>query len=275
MTWLQSILLGIIQGATEFLPISSSAHLVLVPYFLNWHLPAQEGFLFDVLLHLGTLLAVIIYFRRDIYTIMVAFIKGIITRQPFVEQNSRLGWLIILATLPAMLAGAIFKNLIEQAFAAPLYTGLFLLVTAIFLVTAERIGKRERPFETISWKDALVVGVFQAISILPGISRSGSTMTGGMLRNLDRTAAARFSFLLSIPVILGASLFATVDFLKAPGADVHVSVVLAGFIAATLVGYLSIRWLLGYLSKQSLTPFAIYCVGLSAVTLIFTFFIRR
>lgn len=271
MTLLQSIILGIIQGITEFLPISSSAHLVITPYLLGWHIPAQDGFIFDVLVQLGTLLAVIIYFRRDLYRIIVAVINGMICRQPFSDPMSRLGWLLVLATIPAVIAGVLFKDLVEQAFGSPLAAALFLLGTALLLVIAERVGKRTRQLDTITWMDALIIGCFQVISLLPGISRSGSTISGGMIRNLDRPTAARFSFLMSVPVMIGAGALAIVDLIKTPNFSLQIPTLIMGFIISAIVGYLSIRWLLSYLVKRPLYLFAIYCVLVSIIVLIFYF----
>jgi undecaprenyl-diphosphatase len=271
MTLLQSILLGIIQGITEFLPISSSAHLVITPYLFGWKIPAQDSFIFDVLVQLGTLLAVIIYFRRDLYTIIMSVINGLIRRQPFSDPMSRLGWLLILATIPAIIAGILFKDQVEQAFGSPLSAALFLLGTAVFLVIAEQVGKRTRQLDTITWLDALIVGLFQVISLLPGISRSGSTITGGMIRNLDRPTAARFSFLMSVPVMIGAGALAMIDLFKSPNLSTQLPTVMAGFVFAAIVGYLSIKWLLSFLIKRPLYLFAIYCAVLSVIVLIFYF----
>jgi undecaprenyl-diphosphatase len=270
MTILQSIILGIIQGLTEFLPISSSAHLVITPYLLGWTIPAQEGFTFDVLVQLGTLVAVIAYFRHDLWSILRAVFVGIVNRRPFSEPMARLGWLLVLATLPAIIAGVFFKDLVEQAFGSPLAAALFLLVTAALLVVAERIGHRTRQLEAVNWKDALVVGLFQAISLLPGVSRSGATISGGMIRDLDRPTAARFSFLMSVPVFLGAGALAVVDLIKLPDAFMQVPALVAGFITSMVAGYLSIRWLLGYLAKRSLYSFAIYCVALCLLVIAVT-----
>jgi undecaprenyl-diphosphatase len=271
MTLLQSILLGIIQGLTEFLPISSSAHLVIIPYVLDWHIPAQEAFIFDVLVQLGTLLAVIVYFRNDLYRIIIGVINGLIHKRPFSEPSSRLGWILVLATIPAIIAGLFFKDPIERAFSSPLATGLLLFGTAALLVIAELIGKRNRQIETTSWMDALIIGLFQVISLLPGISRSGSTISGGMIRNLERTAAARFSFLMSVPVMLGAGTLAIIDLIKLPNFSVQIPFLVTGFITSAIVGYLSIRWLLAYLVTRRLYPFAIYCAVVSTVVLLFSF----
>lgn len=268
MTLFQSILLGIIQGLTEFLPISSSAHLVLTPYILGWNIPDEAEFIFDVLVQLGTLVAVIGYFWRDLVGIIKAFLLGIWHKKPFAESQARLGWLLILATIPAVLAGLLFKGLVEQAFSSPVATALFLIVTAIFLVTAERYGRKVRNLEQLNWLDSIVVGLFQAVSLLPGVSRSGSTITAGMLRGLDRRSAARFSFLMSVPVMLGAGGLAVMDLFRLPDFTAQLPTLLAGFVAALVMGYMSIRWLLGYLTRHSLVGFAGYCLILAAITLI-------
>ncbi len=259
MTIIQSIILGIIQGLTEFIPVSSSAHLVITPYLLDWRIPAQEGFIFDVLVQLGTLLAVILYFRDDLIHIIKAVIEGLIRRHPFADPLSRLGWFLILATVPAIIAGVLFQSLVEQAFASPVAASAFLLGTAALLVCAEWLGKRKRKIDNLTWIDALVIGLFQAVSLLPGISRSGATISGGMLRNMERPSAARFSFLMSVPVMIGAGGLAVYDLVKSPSISGQVPTLVVGFIVAAVVGYLSIRWLLSFLTRRPLYLFAIYC----------------
>ncbi len=260
--------MGIIQGLTEFLPISSSAHLVITPYILDWQIPAQEAFIFDVLVQLGTLLAVIVYFRKDLYNIIIGVFNGIKNKHPFSEPSSRLGWLLVLATIPAVIGGALFKGFVERAFSNPLATGLLLFGTAALLVIAELVGKRNRQVEGISWIDALIIGLFQVISLLPGISRSGSTISAGMIRNLERPSAARFSFLMSVPVMLGAGTLAIVDLIKLPSFSVQIPSLVVGFITSAVVGYLTIRWLLAYLANRRLFPFAIYCSIISTLVLL-------
>ena len=268
MTPIQSIVLGIIQGATEFIPVSSSAHLVIIPFLFGWHIPEQEAFIFDVLVQLGTLLAVIGYFWRDLIAIMRGFLLGLWQKQPFGSPQARIGWVLILATIPAGLAGLVFKPIVEKAFNSPQAVAFFLLVTAGFLLLAERIGKRNRSLEKINWVDALIMGIFQMIALLPGVSRSGSTITGGMLRGLERPAAARFSFLMSIPIMLAAGLLVSLDLLAIPASKEISLSFIPGFMTATIVGYLSIRWLLAFLAKRSLYIFAIYCGLLSIITLL-------
>jgi undecaprenyl-diphosphatase len=271
MTLIQSILLGIIQGLTEFLPISSSAHLVLTPYLLGWNIPAQEAFIFNVLVQLGTLLAVILYFWKDLVCIIQAFIVAILNRHPFADPNARLGWYLILATVPAGLAGVAIKKQVEAAFSNPVATALLLLVTAAFLVIAERIGKRTRSVDQLNWKDALWIGIAQAVAIFPGVSRSGATIAAGMTRNLDRVSSGRFSFLMAVPVMLAAGLLEAIDLVKVPNLSSFLPIILAGFVTSALVGYLSIRWLLRYLTHRPLYIFAGYCVLLCVTVLAYTY----
>ena len=268
MTVLQSLILGIIQGLTEFLPISSSAHLVLVPYILNWSIPESQIFPFDVLVQLGTLAAVIAYFWRDLVTIIKAFVRGILRKKPFADPDARTGWYLVFATIPAGLAGLLLKSKVEAAFNSPKVTAIFLFFTAFLLVLAEFIGRRKRELKDLNWKDALWIGIFQAFSIFPGVSRSGSTIAGGMTRQLQRPAAARFAFLMSIPVMLAAGIFSIPDLLDVPNLGAFLPVLAVGFVAAVIVGYLSIRWLLNFLNKRSLVWFAGYCVLLAAAVLI-------
>lgn len=268
MTLFQSILLGIVQGLTEFLPISSSAHLVIVPFLFGWNIPIEQAFPFDVIVQLGTLLAVIVFFWRDLWAIIKAFVLGLVNRKPFADPQARMGWYLILATIPAGLLGLLVKKYVEAAFSSAVATACFLLATALILFVAEKIGKRSRTLTSFNWLDALVMGLAQAVSIFPGISRSGSTIAGGLTRNLDRPSAARFSFLMSIPVMLAAGLLSVLDLRGAPGLSSFLPVLLAGFAAAAVVGYLSIRWLLSFLVRHSLIPFSIYCLAAGVLTLI-------
>jgi undecaprenyl-diphosphatase len=268
MNILQAIILGVIQGLTEFLPISSSAHLVLAPYFLNWSIPEEQVFPFDVLVQLGTLLAVLIYFRKDLAKIIVAVVQGLIQRKPFENPDSRLGWYLALSAIPAGLAGLLIKDQVEAAFNSPVVTAIFLLITAVLLLVAESIGRRQRDLNNTTWIDALWIGAFQVLSLFPGVSRSGSTIAGGMTRNFQRESAARFSFLMSIPVFFGAGLIGVLDLAEVPNLSTFLPTLAAGFIAAALVGYAAIAWLLNYLNRKSLRPFAIYCAALALVTLL-------
>jgi undecaprenyl-diphosphatase len=272
MTILQAIILGIIQGLTEFLPVSSSAHLVLIPYLLSWEIPAQEAFIFNVLVQVASLVAVIAYFWTDLITILHAWLTGLIKRKPFADPQARLGWLLILATIPAGLGGLLVKDLVEQAFASPIATASFLFVTAGILTATEYFSRQQREMEKINWKDALWIGMAQAVSIFPGISRSGATISGGMARGFKRLASARFAFLMSIPIMLAAGLLASLDMVKMSGVTSMLPVFIPGLLASAIVSYFAIRWLLKFLTQRSLYIFAIYCAILGSIVLVFSLF---
>lgn len=273
MTLLQSIILGVIQGLTEFLPISSSAHLVLTPYLLGWKIPAEEAFVFNVLVQVATLVAVFAYYWEDVRDILKAMLEALRMNKPFSDPQARLGWYILVGTLPAGLIGLAIKNTVEAAFNSPSTTAFFLLVTAILLFIGERAGKKNKTIDQMNWIDALWAGFFQAAAVFPGISRSGSTITGGMLRGLERPAGARFAFLLSLPIMLAAGLLALMDLLGMQNLSSLLPIFIPGFVVAAITGYLSIRWLLGYLVRHSLLIFSIYCAGLAVLSLIRGFFL--
>lgn len=269
MSIFQAIILGLIQGLTEFLPVSSSAHLVLFPWLLGWQFDEKAKFVFDVLVQNGTLVAVILYFWKDIWYITRAVVEGLLRRQPFGTADARLGWFIVLATIPAVVLGFFFKDFFENVFASPLIVACLLLVTAALLVFSERYGQRTRPLTQLTWVDAAVIGLMQGLAILPGVSRSGATMAGGMARHLERPAAARFSFLMSIPVMLGAGVIALKDLLEIPNFTEFLLPVGAGFVVAAVVGYASIAWLLSFVRQRSFYGFAIYCVLVGVACLAF------
>ena len=265
MTLLQAIILGIVQGLTEFLPISSSGHLVALPFILNWDLPAKEMFVFDILVQLGTLAAVIVYFWKDLIAILKGFFQGIFSGKPFASHEARMGWLLIVATVPAGLAGLFLNNLFEQAFSSPLVTGIALLVTALMMLIAEKVSKKLGDLEDINFGTALVMGLMQVLALFPGISRSGATISGGMFRNLKREAAGKFSFLMSIPIMLAAGGLSTYQMVtEVPDLASFLPVMAVGFLTAMVVGYLSIRWLLKFLVNHSLVYFSIYCAALGS-----------
>jgi undecaprenyl-diphosphatase len=268
MTIIQAIILGIVQGLTEFIPVSSSAHLVLVPYLLNWTIDPDIDFIFDVLVQVGTLVSVIIYFRKALVAITTSFITGIGNRQPFKDPQALLGWYLIMATIPASVIGLLLKDQVEEAFNNPVATAICLIVTAGLLTASEFIGKRNRSIHKINWIDALWTGFFQAAAIFPGISRSGATISGGMFRNLDRSSAAKFSFLMSVPVMIAAGLVASLDLFQTPDLTNMLAPIIIGFVTSAIVGYLAIRWLLTYLAHRSLFIFAIYCALLGLIIIL-------
>ena len=268
MSVLQACLLGIVQGITEFLPISSSAHLVLVPWAMGWRFEPGQAFVFDVLVQAGTLVAVVAYFWNDLWSLARAALRGVVSGRPFGEPHARVAWLLVLASLPAALAGVLIKGTVEAAFRNPAAVSAFLLGTAALLVLSERARKRDREMISLGAIDAIWIGLGQALALFPGISRSGATIAAGLSRGLQRREAARFSFLMSIPVMLGASALALNDLLRAPDPWGQVPALVIGFLTAAVTGYLSIRWLLGYLTRRPLTPFAIYCLAVGSLGLL-------
>jgi undecaprenyl-diphosphatase len=268
MSLFQAIVLGIVQGLTEFVPVSSSAHLVLVPWILGWEFEPEPAFIFNVLVQLGTLVGVIVYFWRDLVSLVRAALRGIAAGRPLTDPESRLAWLIVLASLPAAAAGVLFRDAVERAFGNPVAVCAFLIVTAALLWIGERIGRRERGLERLTSLDAIWVGIGQAFALFPGVSRSGTTIAAGLLRHLQRPDAARFSFLMSVPIMLGAGAIALLDLASIPTPSSLLPPLAAGFASAAVVGYLSIRWLLGYLARRPLGPFALYCFLLGVAGLL-------
>lgn len=265
MNIIHAFLLGIIEGLTEFIPVSSTAHMLIVQKLLN--IPAGDAmFAFLILVQIGPLVALILYFWKDLLALIKAFFA-----KPFSTEENKLVWYIIIATVPALLAGILLKHVVEGLFKTPLFEASIRLLTAAVLLTlAEYFGKRARNLESMTWLDALIVGLFQILAVFPGASRSGSTISGGMLRGFDRPAAARFAFLMAIPVMLAASGYESLDVLKMQNLSSFLLPLAVGFIIAAIVGWLSIKWLLNYLNKNSLYVFAGYC----AVVGVIVFFLK-
>ncbi len=268
MTTFQAIILGIIQGITEFLPISSSGHLVLAPHLLNWDIPTDQIFVFDVLVQMGTLVAVIIYFWKDLFSIFSGAIKNISKPDKFKDPHLRLATYIILATIPAGLIGLIFKDQIEGTFGDPLITAALLFVTAILLFLAEKIGKQNREIKDIAFWQIITIGLFQALALFPGMSRSGATISSGMFIHLKRPAAARFSFLISVPIMAAAGLYASLGLFEIANLSNFIAPMVIGFITSAIVGYFAIRWLIKFLSTYPLYYFSIYLILLSILIFI-------
>ncbi len=277
MPILEAIILGIVQGLTEFLPVSSTAHLALTPWLVtrlglaNW---SDPGLTFDVALHAGTLFAILLYFWRTWIQIIRAALGGKVVRFSETSDNQRdltpeeqrrerqLLWYMIAASIPAALAGALLEKRIETTFRAPVLVASMLIIVALIMWAAERMSKFQKPLPQITLGDAMTVGVLQAFAVVPGVSRSGITITGGLFRNFTREAAARFSFLLSTPIIGGAALFKLHHVMKhglppgemAPGMAAFV----AGIVVSALVGYITIAFFLRYLQTKTLTVFIVY-----------------
>jgi len=264
MNLIEAIILGIFQGITEFAPISSSAHLVIVPHFFGWK---QPFLFFFVVLHLGTLVAVSCYFRSELIKLFLAFINSIRTRSIEDDPFARLAWFIVLGTIPAAVLGYLFNDFFEGLFKSPYAVSCALLITGFIMILSERLSKQEREMNKITLADSLIIGIAQALAIAPGISRSGITISTGLLKGFKREPAARFSFLLSFPIILGVFVR---ELIKVGFSIKSAEVIplLAGFLASAVSGYLCIKYLLQYLQNRKLTVFAYYCFGLGVLTII-------
>lgn len=256
MTWLHDIVLGIVQGLTEFLPVSSSGHLVVVPALFGWREP---GLTFDLVLHLGTLIAVVAYFWGELWALLV----GVLGRGPDPRAARRMVLLLIVGSIPAGIAGVAFASFFEDRFSDPFATCFELLGTAAILLVAEWVIRKGEGHEHVDYPRAGIIGVAQAVAILPGISRSGSTIAAGLVTRVSREEATRFSFLLAIPAIAGAVATKVPDVLD--GKFRVTGPVVAGFLASMVVGWLSIAWLLRYLRTHSFVPFAVYLIVFSVV----------
>jgi undecaprenyl-diphosphatase len=263
MTLLPAFFLGIIQGLTEFIPVSSTAHLLIAQQLLG--IPAGDAtFSFLVLIQLGTLVSLIVYFWRDLLALIRAFFA-----RPFSTPDNRLAWYIIIASIPALAAGVLLRDAVQALFEIPLLEAAIRLWTAAALMAAaEYFGKRSRELEAMTWLDALVVGLFQVLAVFPGASRSGSTISGGMFRGFDRPSAARFAFLISVPVMLAAGAFEMLDVMSMPDLSSFLPALMVGFVTAAVVGWFAIRWLLAYLNRGSLYVFAAYCAVVGALCVI-------
>lgn len=269
MNFFQAIILGVIQGLTEFIPVSSTAHLLIGQVLLG--IPAGDRiFSFNVIIQLGTVLAMVLFFWKDLLTILRAFFAGIGNGKPFETQDSLLGWLIIIATIPGLIVGFLLKDVMDDIFSNPiLIASLRLLMTAMLLTIVENMGRHDRDLESASWMDAVAVGFFQILAIFPGASRSGSTIAGSILRGFDRPSAARFAFLMSAPILTAAGAYEALNVIRMPGTTEFLPYLAVGFITAGVVGWLSIKWLIQYLREHSLYIFAGYCavVGLVCLTI--------
>jgi undecaprenyl-diphosphatase len=258
----QAIILGIVQGLTEFIPVSSSAHLIFVPYFLGW---PEQGLSFSVALHLGTFVALLVYFWRDIAELIAGLIQSIRDHNLRGNPNKKIAWLLLAASIPGGIAGILFDNFIENLFhsAANVRTGLLIIATLMvilgaLMLFAEHYASHRRKTEEMRWWDAIVIGLAQAIAILPGASRSGGTITAGLFLGIKREDAARFSFLMAIPAVGGAGVVEMPKILAANMPAQEVQAFVAGFLAAAVVGYLCVKYLLQYLRRGTVDIFAYY-----------------
>ncbi|MEZ6057446.1 MAG: undecaprenyl-diphosphate phosphatase [Planctomycetaceae bacterium] len=250
MDYLKTILLGLVQGIAEFLPISSSGHLAILNRLMATEMETVE---LNVALHFGTLMSILVVFRKD---------------WPQILRNRRICLAVIVATLPLVLVGPFVKKLVEDVSTSPLWAGCGLLVTSVLLFLIPKVEQEQQPLETISLRSALTVGLFQVIAPLPGVSRSGTTIFGGLLSGLNRDAAARFSFLIAIPAILGAVVLKAKDMYETGGEGTPVGPLVVGTLVAFLVGVASLKWLLKMISSRKLIFFAWYCLIVGAATIL-------
>lgn len=278
MDLFQALVLGIVQGLTEWLPISSSSHLIFVPWLFGWNDPSITSIEFNVALHMGTFIAVLGYFAADWRRYVLAFFASLRDRSIAEHSDRRIAWLIILGTIPAALAGIVAEQPIDDIFHDPnnlrpglIVIGVLMIVMGTLLLVAERAGKRIIPLEGIQLPMALVIGVAQALALIPGVSRSGSTITAGLFMGLRRDAAARFSFLLSTPIIFAVGVKKSYDVYQQGGipADELLGF-FVGFAASLISGFLCIHFLLRYLQRHSTAPFIWYryVVGIGLLLLV-------
>jgi undecaprenyl-diphosphatase len=268
-TILQAAFIGIVQGLTEFLPVSSSAHLILVPRLLGWNDAFLNSAAFDVMLHVGTLLALVGYFRGDLVRLLGAGIASLRERTLGDDPERRLAWLLLVSVVPAALLGATLESFFDTYFRArPAIVAVLLLAGAAILWLAERQGRRERGLLQMRLRDAIVIGAAQALALFPGTSRSGITIAAGLFLGLERAAAARFAFLMGVPVIAGAGLWKARELLGAQAVAYEPAVLLSGMLAAAVSGTLAIALLLRFLRAHSTGVFVAYRVAFAALVFV-------
>ena len=273
-TILRAALVGLIQGLTEFIPISSSAHLELAPWILGWESDGLIGSLaFDVFLHLGTLVALLVYFARDLWRYFTAWVASIRERSIGGDVDRRLAWLLFAATIPAAVIGFTLEEVIAEALhgdndGARLAIAAFLVVGATALLAADRLGGRRRDLDDVGPPTAVTIGFSQALALLPGISRSGATITAGLALGLTREAAARFSFLLATPITFGAGLYGARRLLEASLTGEQWIAVVVGFVVSALSGLLAIGFLLAWLRRRSVAVFSLYRVAFAVFVVV-------
>ncbi|MGA2548485.1 MAG: undecaprenyl-diphosphate phosphatase [Rectinemataceae bacterium] len=281
MLLIRSIILGIVQGLTEFIPVSSSAHLVIVPWLFGWNDPIFLSLGFDVALHMGTLVALIAFFRKDWMRLIGAWLKSIGHLEVGNDPNRKMAWFLLAATVPGGIAGILFEGKIERLFhpegqpilaSSMIAMAVIVALLGLLLLLADRFAKHDRAIASMRWKDAILIGLSQALAIFPGVSRSGATITAGLALGLERESAARFSFLLSAPIIAGAGAKSLYDFTRGLGQAGSEAalwpLIAAGFVAAAASGFFCIKFLLGFLQKHTATAFVFYRLALAALVII-------
>jgi undecaprenyl-diphosphatase len=266
----ESIILGVIQGLTEFLPVSSTAHLVIIPIIFHWNSPLLNSLTFDVALHVGTLIAVVGYFFRDTIDLITGFVDGLSKMDFSRNERSRLSWLVFWGTIPAGILGVLLDNWVETKFRTPAVLATSMVVIGALMWYAEKRASQKRDIKKMSLRDAITVGFAQALALVPGTSRSGITISAGLLLDYNREDAARFSFLLSIPVIAGAAVLKLKHFLHGIPHN-EVAPLLFGTIFSAVFGFLSIKYFMRYLQHNTLNAFVWYRIGFALVIVLFVY----
>jgi undecaprenyl-diphosphatase len=264
LDFLKAVVLGLIQGLTEFLPISSSAHLRIFPELFGW---GDPGAAFTAVIQIGTELAVLIYFRKDIWRIGSAWVRSLFNPAWRGSEDARMGWFVIIGSLPIVILGILLKDVIEEDFRSLYVIGTTLIVMGIVLGIADRVSRNDRSIHRMTWQHSVYLGLAQAMALVPGVSRSGATISMGRFLGYEREAATRFAFLLAIPAVVGAGVF---ELKEIPGGDNAYGPVptLVATVVSFLVGYAAIAWLLRFVTRRSYLPFVIYRVLLGAFTLV-------
>lgn len=263
LEFIEAIFLGIVQGLTEFLPVSSSGHLLLGQYFLGLD-QERFGLSFDVALHLGTLLAVISFFWRDLLRMTTAFMRSLKSRS-ISEPDAKLAYLVLASTVPAALVGFLLEDFFETAVRSPWVVVFNLVLVGVLFIVGEAVGQRTRDSSKLTFKEAVGIGFAQAAALVPGVSRSGATMTLGLFLGLKREEAARFSFLMSVPIIAGAGTLQLLDVVREGMSSYDTLLFAVGFVTSAVVGYLAIRFFIRFIANHSLRAFAYYRFALAAV----------
>jgi undecaprenyl-diphosphatase len=266
MSILEAIVLGLVQGLTEFIPVSSTAHLVIVPVLLGW---GDPGAAFSAVIQFGTLLAALIYFAKDIVRLIGGFFRGLASRRPLADTDSREAWLVIIGTIPIVILGLLLKKHIESTFRGLWVITTMVIVVAVLLQVAEVYARRKelRNFEDMTVADGIAIGIGQCLALIPGSSRSGSTIMAALFRRIDRPTAARYSFLLSIPAVGGAGMLELIHE-RAHLAAVGWTAVIVGIVVAFISGYASIWFLIRYLRTHTTAVFIYYRYALGALMLV-------
>jgi len=273
MNIIQAILLGIVEGLTEYIPVSSTAHLLIAQRLIGVN-DAKIIEPFTIIVQSGAIIALVIYFWKDLWEITLSTARNLprVTRFNALPRNAKMGWYLVLATIPAAIAGLLFNDKIDALFSQPLlHAAVRLSIAAVLMAAAEYFGKQTKELSAITWKESLAAGLFQVLAVFPGASRSGSTISGGMLMGLSRKAAAKFAMLMSAPIMLAATGYELLKLFKDGVNGDLLLPILIGVVVSGVVGWFSIKWLLKYVQGHSLYLFSLYCVLMAAVSLAFHF----